>query len=443
MKNFNLRVTLRIIFLSATIFFAAYFIFLKNYGVSGILILAALYQGYSLIRFINYTNREVTDFLRGINYSDFTQNVRLGKLGGTFVELAEEMNKLLNKYKDTRFEKEESLRYLQTIVEHVGIGLIAFNTKGAVELINKAAKKILKISHLQNIYTLDDKHNGLGQFLFQMNSEKRSTFKLFKNGEAIQLMIHSTEFRMKEQNLKLISLYDIQSELEEKEIEAWQKLIRVLTHEIMNSITPISSLAATAVGMIKNSNQEAISKESLSDIENALTTIHRRSDGLTSFVNKFRDISKIPKPNFQTVTVSELFYRVRLLTGQLISLFNIQLSVSVNPENMEIIIDPDLLEHVLINLVNNSTYALRETEGGKIQLTAEINERGRAILKVIDNGCGISEDVLDKVFVPFFTTKQEGSGIGLSISQSIIRAHGGNIWIQSQPNIETVFSIRL
>ncbi|MFA4924017.1 MAG: ATP-binding protein, partial [Ignavibacteriaceae bacterium] len=440
MKNFNLRVTLRIIFLSATIFFAAYFIFLKNYGVSGILILAALYQGYSLIRFINHTNREVTDFLRGINYSDFTQNVRLGKLGGTFVELAEEMNKLLNKYKDTRFEKEESLRYLQTIVEHVGIGLIAFNTKGAVELINKAAKKILKISHLQNIYTLDDKHNGLGQFLFQMNSEKRSTFKLFENGEAIQLMIHSTEFRMKEQNLKLISLYNIQSELEEKEIEAWQKLIRVLTHEIMNSITPISSLAATAAGMIKNSNQEAISKESLSDIENALTTIQRRSEGLTSFVNKFRDISKIPKPNFQTVTVSELFYRVRLLTGQLISLFNIQLSVSVNPENMEIIIDPDLLEHVLINLVNNSTYALRETEGGKIQLTAEINERGRAILKVIDNGCGISEDVLDKVFVPFFTTKQEGSGIGLSISQSIIRAHGGNIWIQSQPNIETVFS---
>ncbi|MDP3683667.1 MAG: ATP-binding protein, partial [Ignavibacteria bacterium] len=192
MKNFNLRVTLRIIFLSAIIFFAAYFIFQKNYSVSGMLILAALYQGYALIRFINHTNREVTDFLRGINYSDFTQNVRLGKLGGTFVELAEEMNKLLNKYKDIRFEKEENLRYLQTIVEHVGIGLIVFDAKGSVELINKAAKKILKLTHLQNIYTLDEKHNGFGQFLFQLNDKKHTTFKIYDNGETIQLMVQST-----------------------------------------------------------------------------------------------------------------------------------------------------------------------------------------------------------------------------------------------------------
>ncbi len=407
------------------------------------LVLTALYQGYALIRFINQTNREVTDFLRGINYSDFTQHVRLGKLGGTFVELAEEMNKLLDKYKDIRLEKEENLRYLQTIVEHVGIGLIVFDTEGSVELINKAAKKILKLTHLQNISALDEKHNGLGQFLHQLNDKKRTTFKIYDNGEIIQLMVQSTQFRMKDKNLRLISFNNIQSELEEKEIEAWQKLIRVLTHEIMNSITPISSLASTAAGIIKNSEGNTISKESLDDIENALTTIHRRSDGLTLFINKFRDLSKIPKPNFQTVSVPELFYRVRLLTGQLISSSNIELSVSVKPENLEIVADPNLIEHVLINLVNNAVHALRETKEGKIQLTAEINERGRAVLKVIDNGCGISEEVLDKVFVPFFTTKQEGSGIGLSISQSIIRAHGGSIWVQSQPQTGTVFTLRL
>lgn len=202
-------------------------------------------------------------------------------------------------------------------------------------------------------------------------------------------------------------------------------------------------LASTAARIIKSSDTESINKESLDDIENALSTIHRRSDGLTLFINKFRDLSKIPKPNFQTVSVPELFYRVRLLTGQLISSSNIQLSVSVKPENLEIVADPNLIEHVLINLVNNAVYALRETENGRIQLTAEINERGRAVLKVIDNGCGIAEDVLDKVFVPFFTTKQEGSGIGLSISQSIIRAHGGSIWVQSQSQTGTVFTLRL
>jgi two-component system, NtrC family, nitrogen regulation sensor histidine kinase NtrY len=443
LKNFNLRIALRILLLAITIFFSAYLSFLKSYSNSGLLILATFYQIYSLIRFINVTNREVTDFIRGINYSDFTQNVRLGKLGGTFVELAEEMTKLINKYKDTRFEKEENLRYLQTIVEHVGIGLIAFNTKGDVELINKGAKKILKISHLQNIYSLDEQHNGLGQFLFQMNSDKRSIFKLSVEGEIIQLMIHSTEFKMKEQNYKLISLYNIQPELEEKEIEAWQKLIRVLTHEIMNSITPISSLASTAAGMIKNSDRKIIEKDSLTDIENALTTIQRRSEGLTSFVNKYRDLSKIPKPNFQTVKVDELFYHVRLLTAQSISSANIHLSVSISPEEMEIIIDPDLMEQVLINLINNSVHALAGSVEPLIHLTAEINERGRALLKVIDNGPGICEDVLDKVFVPFFTTKQEGSGIGLSISQSIVRAHGGSIWVKSQPDIETGFNIRL
>jgi two-component system, NtrC family, nitrogen regulation sensor histidine kinase NtrY len=442
-KNFNLRIILRIFFLSATIFGATYFIFLVKYPEFITLLLTAFYQVYSLIRFINHTNQEVTDFLRGINYSDFTQNVRLGKLGGTFVELAEEMEKLLNKYKNTRFEKEESLRYLQTIVEHIGVGLIAFNAKGDVELINKAAKKILKISHLQNIYALDDKHSQFGQFLFQMNSEKRSAFKLFDNGEAIQLMIHSTEFRMKEQNLKLISLYNIQPELEEKEIEAWQKLIRVLTHEIMNSITPISSLASTAIGIIKNSGKNELGKESLADIGQALSTIHRRSDGLTGFVNKFRDISQIPKPNFQTVSVSELFYRVRLLTEHSVSSNNIQFSFTVQPENMEVIIDSNLIEQVLINLINNSIHALIGTTNGKILLAAEINERGRAILKVTDNGPGIAENVMDKIFVPFFTTKPEGSGIGLSISHSIIRAHGGSIWVQSKQGEETTFTIRL
>jgi two-component system, NtrC family, nitrogen regulation sensor histidine kinase NtrY len=442
-KNFNMRIVIRIFLTAATIFFAAYLLLIKRYGEAGIIFLAAVYEIYSLIKFINQTNREVTDFIRGINYSDFTQNVRLGKLGGNFVELADEMTKLINKYKDTRFEKEENLRYLQTIVEHVGIGLIAFNTKGDVELLNKAAKKILKVTHLKNIYALDEKHNGLGQFIFQMNPEKRSAFKLTMDGEVIQLMIHGTEFKMKEQNLKLISLYDIQPELEEKEVEAWQKLIRVLTHEIMNSITPISSLAATAAGMIKSSDHENFKGESLADIENALTTIQRRSEGLTSFVNKFRDLSKIPKPNFQTIKVDELFYRIRLLTAQSISARDIQLSVSITPEEMEIIADPDLLEQVLINLINNSVHALTGFANGKIRLTSEINERGRAILKVIDNGPGIGEDVLEKIFVPFFTTKQDGSGIGLSISQSIIRAHGGSIWAQSKPNVETIFSIRL
>jgi len=323
----------------------------------------------------------------------------------------------------------------------VGIGLISFNSNGDVSLLNKSAKKILKVAHLKSVFILDKLYNGFGKFLFQLQPEKRSTFKLTDNGEVIQLMIYCTEFRMKDQTLKLISLYNIQPELDEKEIESWQKLIRVLTHEIMNSITPISSLAATASGIIQSSPVPGNS-EWLEDVGEALKTIQHRSEGLTNFVNKFRDISKIPKPNFQAVNVSELFYRIRLLTERSIPENNITLSFSVVPENMEIIADPDLIEQVLINLVLNSIHALSPVSRGEIKLSCEINDRGRAVLKVTDNGPGISDEIVDRIFIPFFSTKKDGSGIGLSISQSIIRAHNGNIWVHSKPG-ETVFVIRL
>jgi signal transduction histidine kinase len=239
--------------------------------------------------------------------------------------------------------------------------------------------------------------------------------------------------------LKLISLYNIQAELEEKEIEAWQKLIRVLTHEIMNSITPISSLASTANSMLKNIDKNK--DEEIEDITDALSTIQKRSDGLVNFVNKFRDISKIYKPTFQPVKVSDLFYRIRLLIDSSLSENKIEFSISIMPENLEIVADPDLLEHVLINLIKNSIQAIGASNSGSIKLTGEINERGRAVIKVNDNGPGISEEIIDRIFVPFYSTKKEGSGIGLSISQSIIRAHNGSMWVQSIPGKETVFTI--
>jgi two-component system nitrogen regulation sensor histidine kinase NtrY len=443
MKNFSIQIVFRIFALALSIFLSSYFYFDSQLILSAVIILVVALQIYLLIKFLETTNRELARFLQGINYSDFSQNTHIEQYGKSFKSLAVELNKVLNNFKNARFEKEESIRYLQTVVEHVGIGLISFNTKGDVELLNKSAKKILKIAHLKSVLMLDKFYDGFGHFLFQLQPDKRTAFKLIDNGEEIQLMIYGTEFRMKDQNLKLISLYNIQPELEEKEIESWQKLIRVLTHEIMNSITPISSLASTANGIIKNLPAQSNNQESLSDVGEALNTIQRRSEGLTSFVNKFRDISKIPKPNFQSIKVAELFYRIRLLAEQIIADKKIELSIFISPENLELFADPGLIEQVLINLVTNSVQALTETPNGQIKLTAEINDRGRALLKVFDNGSGIASEVVDRIFVPFFSTKKDGSGIGLSISQSIIRAHNGNIWVQSKPDIETTFVIRL
>ena len=444
MKNFRVQVIARTFLIALNIFITFYFYFQKQDFIAVLLLIILLTQIYYLIKFIDTTNREVVKFFQGINYTDFTQNLSISEMGKSFKELSSEMNRVMKNFKKARLEKEESLRYLETVVEHVNIGLISINSKGDVELLNKAAKKILKVSHMKNISKLDEIGSGFGKFLFSLQPGTKSTFKFVDKGEIIQLMVYGTEFRKKDQNLKLISLYNIQPELEEKEIEAWQKLIRVLTHEIMNSITPISSLAATANDMLKNGlNEDQNQTESLSDIGDALKTIQRRSEGLINFVNKFRDISKIPKPNFQSIKVSELFYRIRLLTESITTENKINFSFSINPDYLEIIADPDLIEHVLINLIKNSIQALSNTANGKINLAAEINDRGRAVIKVADNGPGISEEVLDKIFVPFFSTKQEGSGIGLSISQGIIRAHNGTMWVQSKPNMETVFTLTL
>jgi len=442
LNNFRIQIAARILSITLNIFFIFYF-----YDVSELIAVALfaailIIQVVYLIRFIDTWNRNVVSFLQGINYSDFSQNISISHLGKSFEDLSLEMNKVLNNFKNARLEKEESLRYLETVIDHVGIGLISFNSKGDVELLNRAAKKILKIHHLKNLSSLDKIGSGLGRFLFQITPGTKSTFKFSDSGEIIQLSIFSTGFRMKNQDLKLISLYNIQPELEEKEIEAWQKLIRVLTHEIMNSITPISSLAATANNILKNTDSKnEINHDTITDINDALHTIQKRSDGLVNFVNKFRDISKIYKPNFQQVKLNELFYRIRLLVESISSNGRVNFSISILPENLEITADPDLIEHVLINLIKNSIQAITDSENGMIKLRAEINERGKAVIKIIDNGPGISEEIIDRVFVPFYSTKKEGSGIGLSISQSIIRAHNGSISVQSVPNEETVFTI--
>ncbi len=444
LNNFRIQIISRLLLIIVNVFFIFHFYFLSSIFSTTFLGVVLVFQVIYLIKYVDYSNRSLINFLRGINYSDFSQNISISNLGNYFGELSDEMNKVLNNFKNARMEKEESLRYLETVIDHVGIGLISFNTKGEVEIINRSAKKILKIHHLRNLSSLDKIGSGLGRFLFQLSPGTKNTFKYSDNGEIVQLMVHGTEFRMRNQDLKLISLYNIQAELEEKEIEAWQKLIRVLTHEIMNSITPISSLAATANSLLKNNANNLDTKpDTISDINDALNTIQKRSEGLVNFVNKFRDISKIYKPNLQSVKLSELFYRIRLLVESILTGSNINFEISIHPENIEIMVDQELLEHVIINLIKNSIEALGSSVNGFIKVSAEINERGKAAIKVEDNGPGISEETIDRVFVPFYSTKKEGSGIGLSISQSIIRAHGGSISVQSTPNSETTFTIIL
>jgi two-component system nitrogen regulation sensor histidine kinase NtrY len=312
---------------------------------------------------------------------------------------------------------------------------------------NVAAKRLLKVNVINNVDELSVLSKPLVEALRTIRSGNKILVKLVSNNELSQLSIYATEFKMRNKHYTLVSIANIQSELEEQQMEAWQNLIRVLTHEIMNSVTPIISLSSTASTLVEELDRnirsgQSLASDGLEDVKGALTTITKRSEGLLHFVDDYRNLTRVPAPNFQIVKVASLFGRVQQLFAERFHEKRIGFSTSVIPDNLEVTADPDLIEQVLINLVLNSIGALSNSTAPQIRLESEIDKSGGVLIQVIDNGPGIPEELYDKIFVPFFTTRKEGSGIGLSLSKQIMRLHKGGITVRSIPDKETVFTLR-
>ncbi len=449
-SRFRLNVLARVLLLSGTLFVFFYVLF-QTALYATLLIVGAIgiYQIYSLLHYVEKTNRDLSRFFDAIKHSDFSQSFTGAGLGSSFDELKAAFGEVITKFQRARADKEEHFRYLQTVMQHVGIGLVSFQSNGEVELINTAARRLLRVPHLKNIHTLTSWSKALVDKLLVMKSGERALIKVEDKSELLQLAIYATEFKMREQRFTLVSLQNIQSELEEKEMEAWQNLIRVLTHEIMNSVTPIASLASTLNDLLVlecaengERNVTEVNAETINDLSEALQTIQKRSEGLLHFVDAYRNLTRIPKPNFHIFPVKTLFEQVRQLMRAQVAAKAIALSVKVEPESLEITADPDLIEQVLINLLLNAIQAVEQQSTARIALRAHLDERGRVNVQVADNGPGILPEVLEKVFIPFFTTKKSGSGIGLSLSRQIMRLHRGTISAHSTPGVETAFTLR-
>jgi len=446
-KRFRANCIIRILLLGLTISGFFFFLFRTTlYAALFILGVFIIYQIYGLIRYVEKTNRDLTRFLQSIQYSDFSQTFKDDGLGSSFEALKKAFNEVMNAFRKTRTEKEEHYRYLQTVVQHIGIGLVAFQPSGEVELINTAAKRLLRVPHLKNIKSLESWSKPLVSTLLKLKSKEKALVKVEDSNELLHLALYATEYKLRGQNFSLVSIQNIHSELEEREIEAWQKLIRVLTHEIMNSITPIASLASTINELIKESynmraSGEDINAESLTDIRHASQTIQKRSQGLLHFVDAYRNLTLVQKPNFQIFAVKELFARVEKLMQTNIK-DKINFKVSIEPQSLELAADPELIEQVLINLLLNALHAVKGRKKAKIDLDARLDGRGKILLQVKDNGPGIPEENLEKIFIPFYSTKEGGSGIGLSLSRQIMRLHNGFIGVHSEPKVETVFTLR-
>ena len=450
-RHFRIQCILRAVLLAATMLLAVMLFFrTTSYVAAGIITLVAFYEVVALIRYVEKTNHDLSRLLRSIRYSDFSQSFTSAGRGRAFAELGEAFRDVMKDFRAARAEKEESYRYLQTIMQHVGIGLISFKQDGTVNLINTAAKRILRVPYLKTVHALGDFSPKLVPTLLRLRSGEKALVKVVDGDELLQLAVYATEFKMRDVRYTLVSIQNIQSELEEMEIEAWQRLTRVLTHEIMNSVAPIASLASTANDLLEDADLPASGDgtppdewaDTISDVHGALQTIEKRSEGLLTFVNAYRRLTRVPRPDFRIFPVADLFDTITDLLEPQMRAQGIHFRRAIEPDGLDLTADPELIEQVLINLVKNAMQAVVGTPEAEVRLLARIDDRGRAIIQVIDNGPGIVEEALDKIFIPFFTTKKDGSGIGLSLSREIMRQHGGSISAVSYPNKRTVFTLR-
>jgi len=445
-KQFRFNIVLRVLLLTSTCL--ALFITLNSTFTFTPILVAGLiiYQVWSLIKYVDRTNRELAGFLESIRYSEFTRTFQISDRGSSFDELNAAFNDVMRDFQQVRSEREEHFHYLQSIVQSIDVSILAYQRDGTVEMINPAAKKLFQVNNLRNINMLRSLSEKLADTLLKINPGENKLVKVQDEEDILQLAIFATEFKVKDKVILLSTIKNIQNVLEEQETAAWQKLIRVLTHEIMNSIAPISSLSSTVESMVRpytsgEKDMPEVDLGTIQEIQGALQTINKRSTGLMNFVETYRSLTKIPEPNFAVVNMKELIQHVHTLMKKEVQKKSISLAITIEPDTIEVQIDEQMIEQVLINLIKNSVQALGGAEDGRILIRGFYNKRGRPTIQVTDNGPGILDDVIDKIFIPFFTTKRSGSGIGLSLSRQILRLHGGTITAKSIPNKETIFTM--
>lgn len=433
-KRFAILVILRIILLMLTItalafIFAKTELFFNQVILLGIIIL----QVAELIRFVTYTNRELARLLLAIRYADFSISFKGKKHGKSFVELQNALVEIVEAFKKVSVEKEAQFKFLQVIVNTMKIGVVAIKEEHTIELMNQEAEEILGIKKPNYLKQLKQISPRFVEEIEEINDNGRKLIEWEKQDKKLQLSIQVNRLKILNFRYSIITFQNIKSEIEQKEIEAWHKLIRILTHEIMNSITPVTSMTETMIMLLENNNQpkhaEELDDETLEDLRFSLKTIQRRSEGLLHFVEDYRKLTRIKHLELETVEVEDLLSSMEILMKSELEKTGIQLTIQSQP-GLKIKMDRKLIEQILLNLITNARHALANEEKPMLTLKTFSNA-GNKLITVTDNGTGIDPAKMDQIFIPFYSTKEEGSGIGLSLSKQIMKKHKGDLTVKS------------
>jgi nitrogen fixation/metabolism regulation signal transduction histidine kinase len=400
-------------------------------AVAALLGAAAIAQAWAVVRFVNRTNTELTRFLESIHYDDFTRSFAIGHLSESFADLEAAFEDVMERFRSVRTDREAQRRYLETLIEHVPVAIIAVHDGGAVSMLNNAARRLLDTAAETTVAGLDRYGAGFQQDISRAAAGDRTLTRAQIDGIERQLILSTTQITIGGGVRRLISLQDIQTELDATELSAWQDMVRVLSHEIGNSITPIASLARTADDIVVDLRQRIDDRgeiaDLISDIHDAIDTITRRSEGLMRFVKSYRELTRLPPPKKRQISLRSYFARLERLLAAEWSDRGVTLHMSTPAEGLAIAADESLLDQAIINVVRNAADAASAAGDPQVWLEARLSERGRPVIEIADNGAGFDAEVAEKIFLPFFTTKAEGSGIGLSLARQVMLLHRGAI----------------
>ncbi|HNV51095.1 MAG TPA: ATP-binding protein [Bacteroidales bacterium] len=403
-------------------------------------IIGIIWVIYRIIRLFNRNPQKLSYFLNAIENQDstlfFSEKIRHKPTK----ELHGSLNRMNQLIQEVKLKNREQEQYYSLLLEQVATGIVVMNDSGNILLANSAARSLLNYSFLNHIEQLKRVDIKLYNAFLSLQQDNQNQFVKVRNENGIrQLSLQVTSFKRHDNALRIVSVHDISNELDAKEIESWQKLIRVLTHEIMNSIAPITSLSETLLNYYKLNDEATVKTASVDDQKIAntvkgLEVINERGTGLIQFVESYRRLTGLSKPIRKPLVVKELIEHLLLLLENEPNFQLIQKHIEISSTDLVVEADITQLSQALINLIKNAIQAVEKEENPVITIMASRSSSGYIEITVQDNGPGIPTEIVDQIFIPFFTTKERGTGIGLSLTRQIMKNHGGSIEVFSLPN---------
>jgi two-component system nitrogen regulation sensor histidine kinase NtrY len=443
-KNYQWRTVSRVLFLLVTLTLAAFLVVNKKYIFLTVLLPVIIFQVLDIFKFMQKAQDEVDQFVESVHYRDFSRYFDVKHAPIELQPLRKGFNEINSTFKVISKERETQYQYLQKILELVDTGILSYETTtGEVAWMNESLKKMLGIPYLKTIQSMEKRDSELFSEVNMLKPGENKVVSIHRDKSNTKTLLSATAFQTDGHVFKLIAFQNVNEALDENESKAWQKLLSVMTHEIMNSVAPISSLADTLKNRLHNAMQHFDQQPStVEDLELGINTIKRRSEGLLKFAETYRNLNKITSPSLKKVYVRDLFENLHHLMQPTLEQKNIELEIILKDPHLTLEVDTNLIEQVLINLLVNAIEAVKDEEKGRIILSGYVNGIKKSVISITDNGTGMTEAVMENIFIPFFSTKKSGSGIGLSLCKQIMMLHKGNIQVQSEPGKGSVFLLQ-